>query len=412
MHFTTYKKIFYLTICVFLGFVFVAACQSITPQPTSQEPNADPVFTQAAQTAEYQNTRAAELNALATQIEATQLALAVQTVEAKMTQEVQVTPTSTPTPIIPTSKETPTPQIEQIPTAILTELPTSPPIGCDMADFLGDITPGTQLVYYPGEVFRKVIRLQNVGTCTWTPEYSFVMTSGVFQGATLVLMPNYVRPGQTVDLSFPLVAPQQPGNYISYWNMRNATGGLFGIGVNGDIPITIQAVVVPEGSLPSYDFATNYCQANWLTGAGAISCLGGTPEEDGLVNFLQYSVMESGLEPGPGLWVHPNDSPSGWISGRYPPVLIQPYDRFKATVGCASQAIDCSISFQVEFETASGVVDTLGQWRQNYDGRSTMINIDLSPYAGQYLKFILTVAVQNNQQEDAYGIWAYPRIEP
>lgn len=332
---------------------------------------------------------------------------AVETVEARLTLTAQ---TSQIQSVTPSPTITPTPQ--QVSTELVTTSIATPYSSCDQADYLGDVTPTSKLVFSPGEVFRKVIRLQNVGACTWTPDYTLVMTEGDFQGATLVLMPSYVRPGQTIDLTFPLVAPAQPGNYISYWLLKNAKGELFGIGPNGDTSIALQVVVVAEGSLPTYDFSSNYCQADWYTGTGSISCLGSDLPENGGVYFLPYALTESGIATGPGIWVHPNEDEDGWISGRYPPVLIQSGDYFKTTLSCSTEEYGCNVLFQVEIETAGGAVQRLGQWRQLYDGRLTTVNIDLTRYTGQFLKFILTMVVQNNQPEDAYGVWVYPRIEP
>ena len=50
--------------------------------------------------------------------------------------------------------------------------------------FVKDVTipDGTQLS--AGEVFTKTWRLQNRGTCTWTPDYMLVYTSGDQMGST------------------------------------------------------------------------------------------------------------------------------------------------------------------------------------------------------------------------------------
>jgi hypothetical protein len=338
--------------------------------------------------------------AQATQTESVLLDLAVQTVAAKMTSVATELP-----PFSPTSTSTSTP----------TSLPSPTPVpanNCDRADFIGDLSTSADGYYYPGEVFRVVWRLQNVGSCTWTPYYQLVMVSGAFQGGVTAAMPEYIRPGQFVDFSLPLVAPLQPGSYMGYWNLKNAAGTYFGLGPDGETPLMLQATVLESGGAVSYDFADNYCLASWRSGAGMLPCLGGIDEERGLVVLMNYPVLESGVESVPGLWVHPNNSNTGWISGIYPPILVRPGDRFKTRIGCLNENPQCDVIFQVEYETVDGIVRQLGQWRQIYDGRITNINIDLSPLAGQVLKFIFTLTVQNNQPIDANGVWVYPRIEP
>ena len=148
------------------------------------------------------------------------------TVQAIVTQTLAAAPTSIPataTPIPATS--TPVP-----PTASQTPLPTAVSY-CDWVKFVKDVTipDGTQLSL--GEVFTKTWRLQNRGTCTWTPDYMLVFTGGDSMGATTaVRLPGYVAPGQTVDVSVTLTAPTSVGSYTGYWMLRNPSGALFGAG--------------------------------------------------------------------------------------------------------------------------------------------------------------------------------------
>ena len=393
-----------------LGFIILIsmsllpACLPEGPLPTNTQVDAAVFYTQAAETIEARLTADAqsafEKQTQVAQTAAVQMELAVQTVTARTTQQGNadaaqgITPTSVPF-YQPSATASPSPQ---------------PLANCDRADFLGDLTPTLDDVYYPGEVFRVSWRFQNVGTCTWTPDYRLEMVSGDFRGGTSMLLPDYVRPGQTIDLNFPLVAPSLPGNYIGYWNLKNSSGKYFGVGPNGEAPLTILAQVYEQQAGYSYDFATNYCGAEWRTGAGIISCLGVGNEEDGLVILMQYPILENNTGSGPALWTHPNNNNNGWISGIYPPILIQRGDRFRTTLGCLADSPGCDIILQVEYENGNGVVQMLGQWREIYDGNVTNVNIDLSPLAGQSLKFIFTLVVQNNQPLDANGVWVFPRI--
>jgi len=122
--------------------------------------------------------------------------------------------TATSTPIKPTN----------------TAVPTAASY-CDWAAFVKDVTipDGTQLT--AGEVFTKTWRLQNRGTCTWTPDYMLVYTSGDQMGSTTAFrLPGNVAPGQTVDVSVTLTAPAVNGYQRSYWMLRNPSGSLFGTG--------------------------------------------------------------------------------------------------------------------------------------------------------------------------------------
>jgi len=144
----------------------------------------------------------------------------VATVQAVVTQTMyamtQNAPTKTPIP--PTA--TPVP-------ATNTPVPTAVTY-CDWAAFIKDVTIPDGTEFAPGEVFTKTWRLKNIGTCTWTPNYAIVFSSGAQMSGTNVSMPGYVAPGQTVDVSVTFTAPSAAGHYVSYWMLRNASGTLFG----------------------------------------------------------------------------------------------------------------------------------------------------------------------------------------
>ncbi len=150
------------------------------------------------------------------------------TVQAIVTQTLaaatQSAPTAIPataTPVPPTNTPVP-PTNTPVPTAVSY---------CDWVKFIKDVTipDGTQLS--TSEVFTKTWRLENRGTCTWTPDYMLVYTSGDPMGPTTAVRLNtYVAPGQTIDISVTLTAPASAGYHIGYWMLRNSYGTLFGAG--------------------------------------------------------------------------------------------------------------------------------------------------------------------------------------
>ncbi len=173
---------------------------------------------------------------------------AYQTVEALLTQGVAQTPTVTLTLAPAGSTQTATsgpqsPATEEPPTASPT-LETK----CDQAAAAYpkiDITIEDDTEMAPGESFTKVWRVVNVGTCTWTPDYAVVWFSGEQLEASRSLPLNVtVPPGQSVDISVDMVAPQEPGTYQSNWKLRNAAGELFGIGPEGQAPFWVRIKVI------------------------------------------------------------------------------------------------------------------------------------------------------------------------
>ena len=175
---------------------------------------------------------------------ATIQAIVTQTIAA----ETQNAPTQTPLPptaIPPTS--TPFPTSTPVPTATIVSY-------CDWVSFVKDVTVSDGSVFSPGDTFTKVWRLKNRGTCTWTPDYMLVFTSGeAMGGTTAVRLPAYVAPGQTVDVSVTLTAPSDAGKHIGYWMLRNPPGVLFGYGDNANqafyVEIKVRKTDLPHGTV-------------------------------------------------------------------------------------------------------------------------------------------------------------------
>lgn len=96
-----------------------------------------------------------------------------------------------------------------------------------------DVSVPDGTVFAPGEEFEKTWQLQNTGTTTWTTDYAIRFHAGERMGAPFeVVMPQQVPPGGTVNISVPMVAPQEPGEYRGDWLLRDAQGRTFGVGNN------------------------------------------------------------------------------------------------------------------------------------------------------------------------------------
>lgn len=164
-------------------------------------------------------------------------------------------PTQTPVPTTATSIPTNTPIP---PTASQTPLPTATAVSyCDWVTFITDVTipDGTKVA--PGETFTKVWRLKNRGTCTWTADYMLVFVRGdQMGGTTAVHLPGNVAPGQTVDVSVTLIAPDKRGGYVGYWMLRNPSGALVGYGVSANQAFYVDIEVE---NLPYGEVTGNIC---------------------------------------------------------------------------------------------------------------------------------------------------------
>lgn len=124
----------------------------------------------------------------------------------------------------PGQLQTPTPASPVI--VVPTQSPAS---SCTNAMiYISDVTIPDNQKINAGEHFLKTWRVRNVGTCTWTPAYSFTFVNGNQMSGSTINVPAYVAPGQSVDLSVDLIAPYADGTYQGFWQMRNSQGAFFG----------------------------------------------------------------------------------------------------------------------------------------------------------------------------------------
>lgn len=107
--------------------------------------------------------------------------------------------------------------------------PTSTEIPCDLAGFVKDVTiiDGTEMT--PGEVFTKTWQVRNEGSCTWTSGYELVFDEGDIMGGASPqqLTSSPVSPGDTLDVSVELTAPDSTGTHRGVWHIRNPQGDIF-----------------------------------------------------------------------------------------------------------------------------------------------------------------------------------------
>jgi hypothetical protein len=155
------------------------------------------------------------------------------------------------TPALDTQSPDPTPQLTGSPNPIPTEIATVTPVanngqGCyNLAEFVEDLSVPDGKTFEPGEIFLKSWRLRNAGSCTWNQEYTYVHIGGNLLGAyESQPIASTVLPGELLDLTIGMTAPDLPGLYLSEWMLRDAGGNTFGVGSDGTAPISVRINVV------------------------------------------------------------------------------------------------------------------------------------------------------------------------
>jgi hypothetical protein len=182
----------------------------------------------------------------------------------------KIPPTLRPTKTVPPSRTfTPSPDL-------------SDP-DCRRATFVADITVPDEWETAPGFAFTKTWRMKNTGICTWDSTYALVFDHGErMQAPDSQPLAEYpVAPGEMVNISVDLVAPDAEGSYQAFFKLRAPDGSTFGIGANADtafwVKIVVKAGAEPASSLPAVRIVSNRILVEGGTvGQAAVTCPGGT----------------------------------------------------------------------------------------------------------------------------------------
>jgi hypothetical protein len=132
----------------------------------------------------------------------------------------------------------------------------------DSASYIADITIPDGTVISPGQSLTKTWRMRNTGTTTWGSGYQLVFISGDQMGAPTTVDIPATSPGDEVDISVNLTAPESDGEHKAYWRLRNPDGTYFGptiwveIKVQGQTtyPITLTADPTSPANTDSVQF--------------------------------------------------------------------------------------------------------------------------------------------------------------
>ena len=333
---------------------------------------------------------------------------AFQTLEAKLT---EVSQTLTPN----------TPQISSstLPPSASSSAASTPPAAssnapCNWAGFVKDVTFPDNTAVVPGQVFTKTWRLQNIGSCEWTREYSLVYAGGPSMSVSnQVPLTQVVKPGDTMDISVDFTAPSTAGTYLSYWILSDPAGDQFGIGpqANGVIWVKIQVVDPSQvDTRLAYNMADNYCSADWFSSTSTLSCPSAVDVVNGSVYLVYDPTIEGGVQKDiPAIVLIPDNTEGGFVQGIYPAVQVSSGDHLTTTIGCVDGYQDCDVIFEIRARTENGTEILLGSWGQVLDSYNGEIDLPLDSLAGMSVQFILTV-FNNGSPTDDRAFWLFPAV--
>ncbi|HET9906709.1 MAG TPA: NBR1-Ig-like domain-containing protein [Anaerolineales bacterium] len=284
--------------------------------------------------------------------------------------------------------------------------------GCDRIEFVADLTIPDNSVFSPGSAFTKIWRLRNSGTCTWTTSYRVVLVSGdAMGGQNGMPLPQDVAPGQTIDLAMNFTAPLVQGSYRGNWQIRNERGEIFGTTSTANRPFWVTITVrAPLLTGTSYDFVANACSAQWYSGNGNLNCPGTNNDRNGFILRQSNARLEDNtLVNRPSLLTAPQNVFNGYVRGVYPSYRVQNGDHFQAIVNCEGQATSCGVLFRLDYQLSDGLIRDFWAFGERYEGSYFTVDLDLSPLAGQDVRFVLSVLSLGSASGDR-ALWVEPRI--
>ncbi len=224
-----------IAIVITIASLLLSACGAAAPATPTTDPGA--VYTMAAATVQAQLTQAAAANPTA--VPPTETPLPPPTVAPTVapTQEQALQPT------LPFAAAAPTAAAGSVNGLNPFMAPTQSSAAAagfkvgDYAEFQYNV-PADLTVYAPGEPFQLEVGFKNVGSVTWTPEYSLVFIGGdQMSGITSVPLKAAVKPGEKAIFNIDQKAPGEPGRkYTTRWALTTQTGAYV---ANGEMYLTI-----------------------------------------------------------------------------------------------------------------------------------------------------------------------------
>ena len=159
-----------------------------------------------------------------------------------------------------------------------------------------------------------------------------------------------------------------------------------------------------------YDFVQSASSASWSSGAGALPFPGSTSDSRGFALNLVDAQLEDDSTYPSVLESHPQWVTDGYITGVYPPQTIAQGTQLRVKTGFLKGATGSDgVNFEVVLDV-NQVQHSLVNLHSSYDGELDEATVDLSQYAGQTGRFILTVKAGKSSGQD-WAVWAEAKVE-
>ena len=141
----------------------------------------------------------------------------------------------------------PMPVLTPTPTSFIPDFVSGQNCSYAMA-YVADVTIPDGQEISGGSYFTKTWRIRNTGNCAWSQVFTLAFVSGTAMGGSAQYLPAAVYPGDTVDVSVNLVAPEAPGTYQGYWQLKTPQG----VGIGSNIWVQIVVPGFYANPIPTY----------------------------------------------------------------------------------------------------------------------------------------------------------------
>ncbi len=128
---------------------------------------------------------------------------------------------------------------------------TDAAVPAEAVAFVADVSVPDNSALAPGETFDKTWRVRNTGSEAWAETIRLAFVSGARLGAAEGDFIPPVEAGDEVDITIPMVAPEEPGTHTGTWRVVDGSGNPLG---NGLLTVTIQVVGPTATPTPALDF--------------------------------------------------------------------------------------------------------------------------------------------------------------
>ena len=163
-----------------------------------------------------------------------------------VTEAPPTTEAATTAPDVPAVTDTPaTPPTPTVDASI----PTNPPDCTNSALFVTDVTIPDNTNMVGGTTFTKTWRISNNGTCVWGPTYTLNHYSDERLGSLSPVPLGLTYPGQTLDISVELTAPNTTGTHRGNFVIENPQGLIMKIADDSRLWVIVNVTSVSAATI-------------------------------------------------------------------------------------------------------------------------------------------------------------------